>query len=150
MMFGPVASFPPSFNRNGVILLKLAAVYLIAGLGLGLFMAMTGDVDLRPVHTHANLLGWVTMGLSGLIYCAFPHLGETRMAAVHVGLHAYGLPVMLIALALYSLGHTEAEPFLGVAAIVTTAGLLMFALNLWRGITAPSSGAAPESAETPI
>ena len=52
--------------------LRLAVLYLIAGVSLGLFMAASHDHSMFPVHAHLNLLGWVSLSLFGLFYRACP------------------------------------------------------------------------------
>ncbi len=125
----------------GVRLIKMAVVYLVAGLLLGLGMAMSGDFQLRAVHTHINLLGWVTLVLSGMVYCQFPHLGETRLSNWHAWAYTLGLPVMMVALTAYHLGYTQLEPLLGIASLVTASGLILFAINLFKHIDGKRSEA---------
>lgn len=122
------------FSRNGVLLLKMAVVYLLIGLLLGLFMSISGQFVLRPVHTHVNLLGWATLGLTGMVYCLFPNLGANRLANWHVWLHNLGLPVMMLALAFYHLGYKEVEALLAIGSIATVAGLVLFAVNLFVNV----------------
>lgn len=126
-------------SRNGVRLLKLAVLYLLIGLILGLAMAISGQFQLRPVHTHINLLGWSTLGLCGAIYCLFPAIGQTRLAHWHLWFHNLGLPIMMGALALYHLGHPQFEPLIGIGAVVTVTGLVLFAINLFRNIEGQAS-----------
>jgi|GEM_PF-1131398 len=124
------------YPRNGVLLLKMAVLYLLLGLLLGLYMAASGQFQLRAVHTHINLLGWVTLGMTGMIYCQFPQLAQTRLANWHLWLHNLGLPVMMLALGFYHLGYQGFEPLLGMGSVVTLAGLLAFGINLFRRIDA--------------
>ena len=42
----------------GLRFLKIAVVYLILGALLGLFMGLTQQFALAPVHAHLLLLGW--------------------------------------------------------------------------------------------
>lgn len=42
--------------------------WLVAGVGLGIYMSVSHEFLLRPVHVHANLLGWVTNALFGCFY----------------------------------------------------------------------------------
>ncbi len=44
-----------------------SVLYLIAGVSLGLFMAASHDHSMFPVHAHLNLLGWVSLGLLGMV-----------------------------------------------------------------------------------
>lgn len=52
-------------TRTGVFLIKMAVVYLLLGVLLGLGMASSGQYQLSSIHTHINLLGWVTLALPG-------------------------------------------------------------------------------------
>ncbi len=42
--------------------------WLVAGISLGIYMSMAHDFLLKPVHAHANLLGWATNALFGCFY----------------------------------------------------------------------------------
>ena len=114
--------------------LGAAAAWLLAGLALGLVMAASGDHGLRSVHTHVQLLGWVSLALTGLAYAALPEAGRSRLARWHVALHNLGLPVMMAALAAYLSGIAAAEPAIALGAAVSTVGLLAFAVAVWRAL----------------
>ncbi len=61
-----------SFAPSATTWIKLAVVYLIAGVGLGIAMGASQNFLLRPVHAHLNLLGWATLALAGLVYSVYP------------------------------------------------------------------------------
>ena len=48
--------------------LSVAIFQALIGMGLGIFMGITGDYTLAPAHAHNNLLGWVSMAIFGLYY----------------------------------------------------------------------------------
>lgn len=123
-----------SFSTAGVIWLKLAMVYLLVGISIGIGMGVTGNFALQPVHAHINLLGWATMALAGLIYCVFPKAGQNRLAKLHFWLNNIALPIMLGSLALLMLGHAEVVPVLGVAEIATALGVVAFAANIFLNL----------------
>ena len=53
----------------GIRFLKIAAVYFIVAVCLGLVMGIIHDFRFASVHAHLNLLGWVSMAtLSYLFY----------------------------------------------------------------------------------
>lgn len=62
------------FHSAGVVWLKVAVVYLVIGVGLGIAMGVSGNHTQFPTHAHINLLGWVSLALIGLIYRQFPHI----------------------------------------------------------------------------
>ena len=121
-------------SRIGVLLLKMAVIYLSLGLFLGLGMAISGQFQLRAVHTHINLLGWVTLAIAGMVYCLFPRLGLSRLAHWHAWLHNLGLPMMMTGLSLYHLGYREFEPLLGIGSVITVAGLVLFGTNVFSNL----------------
>src|SRR5262245_14050657 len=71
-------------KRNGMTirLIKLAVIYLVIGMTLGISMGITHDFLFRAVHAHVNLLGWASLALAGLVFHVFPDLARTRLATV--------------------------------------------------------------------
>lgn len=110
--------------------LRMAAIYFTLAVLLGLGMGMSGDHKLLAVHAHLNLLGWVSMALIGLIYQHFPAAAQTRLARIQFWLHNLGLPIMMVALALLLLGHTQLEPVVGMASLAVSIGVVLFCINL--------------------
>lgn len=128
----PVSS--ASLSGAGVIWLKLAIVYLIVGVGMGIAMGASEDMRLHPVHAHINLLGWTTMALAGLIYTVFPKAGESRLAKAHFWLMNLSLPVMMATLAMLMLGNTGVIPVLVLAEVATALSVLAFAANIFLNL----------------
>ena len=123
-----------SFAPAATLWLKLAILYLIAGVGLGIAMGASENFTLRPVHAHLNLLGWTTLALAGLIYAVFPKAGESRLAQIHFWLHNLALPVMMGSLTLLLLGNPGVVAFLAGSEIVAAAGVLVFACNIFVNV----------------
>ncbi len=119
-------------SRVGVRLVRIASVYLLAGVVLGLAMGIGKDFSLMSVHSHVLLLGWATLAISGIVYLVLPGCAGTRLAGVHFWLHNLGLPVMIVSLAAESLGNARAEPFIGIGATLVVAGLALFTVNVLR------------------
>jgi hypothetical protein len=124
----------PQFSRAGVIWIKLAVLYLILGISLGIAMGASQNFTLRPVHAHINLLGWTTMALAGLIYSVFPQAGASRLARVHFWLLNLALPVMMGALSMLLLGHVAVAPVLAIAEVIGALAILAFAANLFLNL----------------
>jgi len=114
----------------GLVWWRMAAVYFLAGILLGVGMGISGDHSLFGVHAHINLLGWASLGIIGLIYQHLPTLGGNRVAKVQFWLHAIGLPVMMVGLTGKMLGHAQFEPLLGGGALVVGISVLLFTYNL--------------------
>lgn len=124
----------PQFSRAGIIWIKLAVLYLILGISLGIAMGASQNFTLRPVHAHVNLLGWTTMALAGLIYSVFPQAGASRLARVHFWLLNLALPVMMGALSMLLLGHVAVAPVLAIAEITGALAIVAFAANLFLNL----------------
>jgi hypothetical protein len=112
--------------------LRIAVIYILVGVTLGVGMGITKDFTLRPVHAHVNLLGWASMALFGLFYRSVPTAGQARLAKVHFWLHNVALPIQMISLGMEVSGVTAAEPVLAASSLVIVAGLVCFAINLWK------------------
>jgi hypothetical protein len=123
-----------SFAPAATTWLKLAVVYLMVGVGLGIAMGSTEDFTLRPVHAHLNLLGWATLALAGLMYGVYPDAGRSRLARIHFWLHNLSLPVMMVSLAWFLKGHPEIVPVLAAAEILAAGGVLAFAANVFLNV----------------
>jgi len=120
-------------NTLGLRCVQLAALYALIGIAVGIMMAASHDFSHKTLHAHANLAGWVSLGLMGLIYLALPAVAGTRMARAHFWLHNIGLPLMLIGVFLIYSGQVEAgEPFAKGGSSILGLGFVCFAINLWR------------------
>ena len=111
---------------------KLAVLYLIIGVALGLHMAKSGNHGMYPVHAHINLLGWVSMALFGLIYRQFPALAGNKLAKAHFWLYNLAVPVNMAMLYLYLGGNADIEPVLGAASMVLGLAIAIFAINVLK------------------
>ncbi len=133
---------PDSLATNpGLILVKIAAVYLLAGLFLGAFMGMSGNFAFTSLHAHISLLGWATLGITGVVYMVMPSCASSRLARLHFWGHNLGLPVMTISLALVSTGNKGAEIALAASSHLVVLSLVAFAANLFRnGRSGPFQG----------
>lgn len=136
-------------SRAGIIWIKIAVVYLLLGVALGIFMGTSQNFTLRPVHAHVNLLGWATLALAGLIYSVFPEAGNSKLAKAHFWLMNLALPVMMGALTLLLSGKTAVVPVLAASEIAAAAAIAAFALNVFLNLgvrTTPAGMQSPPGA----
>jgi len=116
-----------------ITFIRLAVIYLIIGVGLGIYMASSHSFEQRDTHAHANLLGWASLAISGIIYHLYPKLANHLLAKVHFWLHNLGLPVTLIGIALiYSGNPPIGEPLAGIGSSVVSLGFLALLCNVFR------------------
>jgi hypothetical protein len=115
-----------------VRLIKLAVIYLVVGMTLGILMGISGDFHLRGVHAHINLLGWASLGLAALVFHVFPELARTRLATIWFWTYNISLPIALGSLALMLSGYAWATPGVKFGHLVVWAAGVLFAANvLW-------------------
>src|SRR5262249_46325830 len=97
--------------------IRLALVDFFVAVLLGVVMAASHDFRLRGLHVHLNLLGWVSLAVTGVIYHLFPAAAATRAAGVHFWLYNLSLPVMMGGLTALLLGHQAFMPIVAVGSV---------------------------------
>ena len=119
--------------------LKLAVLYLVAGVSLGLFMAASHDHSMFPVHAHLTLLGWVSMSLFGLFYRVWPDAARSRLAKTHFWVYVPAHFAQMVLLAALFRGNAAVEPALAVASVLVGAAIVCFVLVVWKYADAPAA-----------
>jgi len=118
----------------GIKLIKIAAVYFVIGVLLGMYMSISHSYTYSSIHAHVNLLGWASLALAGIVYYLFPAAGESAAGKVHFWLHNIGLPIMMIGLFLLMNGTESVEPVVAVGGVLVTLGILAFLYNVLTNI----------------
>lgn len=109
---------------------RAAVIYLLIAVSLGVAMGARGDFMLRSVHSHLNLLGWVSLALVGLIYLHLPQLGRNRLARSQFWLHNLGLAAMTAGLIAQLHAYPHAGPLLGLGSLLLCLAVALFAINI--------------------
>ena len=118
----------------GARLIRIAVIYVVVGIVLGMYMGITQQFTLVPVHAHVLLAGWASLALAGVIYHLYPAAGVTRLASIHFWLHNLGLPPLMIALALMLSGNAALEPVVGIFSLIVWLGVILFVVNIWLAV----------------
>lgn len=114
-------------------LLRVSVVLGLAGIAMGIVMGIKQDFSLVPAHTHLNLLGFVTLFLSGLYYRVVPEAGASTIAKVQAAIAVVGAIVFPIGIASVILGgHDKFEPFVVAGALIVFVGMALFAFIVFR------------------
>jgi hypothetical protein len=117
---------------SGLAWYRVAVVYFVVAVGFGLMMNVSGN-QMYSVHTHINLLGWVSAALIGLIYENLPQIGRNRLAQVQFWLYNIALPVMMVTLVARYRGNMQYESLQLISSVGVGVAILMFAGNvLWN------------------
>ncbi len=122
---------------------KMALIYLVLGVVMGVVIGTQPEWSqrLRFVHIHLNLLGFMTMFISGVAYHVLPRFNSRPVpwpdgVKYHFILHNVGLLGMA---ATHLAGGLWSGGILHVAfvsfAVMTGAGLLIMAGNLYFVLT---------------
>ena len=108
----------------------LAIAFLLAGVVIGLHMAISQDHTLTPAHAHVMLAGWVSSAIFALFYQVQPAAAASIWARVHFILGSISAVVMTGSLVLLLTGHAGAEPGAAVGSMGFGLSVLIFARNV--------------------
>ncbi|MCA0271539.1 MAG: hypothetical protein LCH69_05655 [Proteobacteria bacterium] len=128
----------------GLLFFASGVVYVTLGMLLGIHMGIAQDFTLSPAHAHLNLVGFVTMALSGLFYQVTPRAAASPLARVHFVLATLGVWTMVPGIALAVTGQGEGLAIAG--SLVTLAGMLVFLANLVLNALKARDGGVPKVA----
>ena len=120
-----------------------AVAFFVIGVSLGMYMGINKDFRLTHVHVHINLLGWVALGLAGLLYNSYPHLHRSWMAHAHYWLHTIGLIIFMGGFVWGAISGEFRFIPVSVGASMVSLGVLFFAINIFTRLGAAPSGSMP-------
>lgn len=105
----------------------LGIIMAIAGMMLGLSMAMTNNHVQMPVHAHIMVAGWLMSAVFGFFYHLFPVARQNKLATVHFWIHAISIVVLVVSLYFVLAGNPGVEPVTAISSILFFLGMLLFA-----------------------
>ena len=133
-----------SFDRAYLI---WALSYAAAGMGLGIFMAASGNHGQFVTHTHILLVGFVTSLVYAVIHKLWLSAPARVMGTVQFVLHQAGCIAMFAGL-LMLYGRVAPEdqlaPLLGSSAVAVILGMLLMLVMVVKGGTAPAADSVEE------
>lgn len=138
-------------DRAVVLFLKASLAWLVAGVTLGVCMAVHPPLlAYRPAHIHLLLLGFVTGMIFGVGYHVFPRfagrpLRSPGLLMPHWWLTNAGVAAMSAAFILRAEGVAGSPALLGAGGATASVGAYLFAYNIWRTV-----GAAAAPRTTPL
>jgi cbb3-type cytochrome oxidase subunit 1 len=146
-------------DRTVVLFLKASLAWLVAGVTLGVGMALAPSLTAyRAAHIHMLLLGFVTGMIFGVGYHVFPRfagraLHNARLVLPHWWLANIGVGAMAAAFVLRAEGVAGAVVLLGAGGGASAMGAYLFAYNVWRtlsGVAAPRPAPSRNAAALPL
>lgn len=125
-----------SFDRAYLI---WALSYAAGGMGLGIFMAESGNHGQLVTHAHILLVGFVTSLIYAVVHKLWLPAPPRMLATIQFILHQAGSLAMFSGL-LMLFGHVATEdqlsPLLGSAALAVILGMLLMLVMVVRAGTA--------------
>jgi len=122
--------------------LKLAGLYLLVGMTMGLVMGATEQFALAPAHAHINLLGWVTPALAAVVFTLWLQTATTWLAHAFFWIYNLALPPSMLALSLVLLGHSQWVPVVIAGQLAVYVAAILFVVNILVGVRGPPAAAA--------
>jgi len=120
---------------------KVACLFAIAGLSMGIGMAASQDHTLMPAHAHLNLLGWVSLFLFGVFYRLHPALETSRLAMTQIVVWSVGTAFLTVAVAALHFGYAAFEPVAALSALLLLGSLGLFSVLVFRSGKLPQPAA---------
>jgi hypothetical protein len=111
---------------------RAAVLFVIAGMGWGLQMAISGNHAAFPAHAHLNLLGWVSLFLFGFFYHLHPVIDRSRAALVQVWVWIAGTAIQAIGVGMVHTGNPGGEPYAKAGSVMVLASMLLFTWLVYR------------------
>lgn len=109
--------------------ISVAVLQALVGMGIGIFMGISGDFTLAPAHAHNNLLGWVGMAIFGLYYAVVPEVAVRPIVTIHFWIALVGNILMPIGIALVVTGRGEVLSIIG--SLIEVISMLLFGFIVW-------------------
>lgn len=116
--------------------IKISVIYFILGIGIGLFMSSTIELQWAAAHAHVNLVGWASTAIIGLIYSVFPRAGNSKLGKISFWCYNIGLPFLLA-----SMFMVQIESTVGFAHVFTfsgggllSLGVILFIVNVFKNV----------------
>jgi FtsH-binding integral membrane protein len=115
---------------------RIAVLFVITGMTLGVVMAASHDHALAQAHAHINLIGWVSLFLIGLFYERRPQLDKSVSARWQVIIYSIGAVVTNASLAALLLGNAGAEPGAAAGSFIVLGSMIWFGWLVFRNVDA--------------
>ena len=124
------------------LLLRVSVLFGLAGMAMGIAMGIKQDFSLVPAHAHMNLLGFVTLFLSGLYYRSVPAAAASKLAKVQTVLAVSGAVIFPVGIASVLLGdHEKYLPIVVGGSLTVLAAMALLAFIIFRTDNAVSASA---------
>lgn len=125
--------------------IKIASIYFILGIVIGLYMSSTIQLQWAAGHAHVNLAGWASIGIMGLVYTAYPEAGRNTLGMWHFWLYNLGLPILIASMFMIQM-KTSFDSWISFVHIFTyvggtmvAIGVILFIINVFKNVNESTS-----------
>lgn len=119
--------------------LKLAVLYLIFGISVGLFMSYTIQLNWAAGHAHVNVVGWLTTLGIGAVLCIYPHLAKNGLGKATFWLYHIGVPLFLFSTFYVQIDAKTAHIFTFIGGPMFLLAIILFGVNLFLNLNENTS-----------
>ena len=125
-------------SKITVWFIRMAMIYFVIAVLLGIYMGVHGSgYPYKPIHTHFNLLGWMSMMIFGVAYHILPRfsgqaLWSDRAATAQFWLSNIGLLGMTAGW--FSMASGGSSAIFTIFAIIEAISIVLFVLNMFLTI----------------
>ena len=124
--------------------IKISVLYFLIGVGFGLFMHATVQLQWGATHAHINVVGWLTTVAIGVIYSVYPEAGNSNLGKWQFWLYNIGLPILLI-------GMLIIQPVVGapialihlcvwIGGLALALSIILFIINVFQNVHEVTDG----------
>ncbi len=115
---------------------KISVLYFILGIAFGLYMHFTVELQWGATHAHINVVGWLSTGLTGVIYSVFPSAGNSSLGKLHFWTYNIGLPILLAGMMAIYLSPPRwlLEILVVGGGGLVTIGIVAFIINVFSNV----------------
>ena len=99
--------------------------WLLFGMVFGMYMGITDQLNFANSHAHANLVGFVTSVLFGLIYRFFPAMKLSRLAMLQFYIYEAGAILLVSGKVQVDAGGSNTLVKIGATIVLIGAVLMM-------------------------
>ena len=114
--------------------IRIGMLYFVLGIGIGIYIGINQLFHFKSFHAHINLLGWVSMGIIGIIYASFPKLNTFKTSPIIFWIYQVSVLLFLTGHILVSTPNATipALPFLIIGGNGIFISIVLLAINLHK------------------
>ncbi|MCR2806365.1 hypothetical protein [Paenibacillus soyae] len=115
-------------------LIRLAAVFGLVGAILGADMAGSGNYELRAIHAHMLVVGWLSVFVWGLFYRVF-HIKAKKLVTAHGWLAVIGSVGLTVGMLFYTINPFRMNETFTLIAFIAGGTALLLSFILFIAVT---------------